>query len=121
MKEKLVEINTLLDLFGSEDIRAVKRFCVQNRIPLFKLGKKVYTLETFLDLFIECELKSFVDVNFANPSEIMAAVKTDDKVRLSKLIVPEPAKDEVAKKQMRPNKKEMGKAAKNLVHKLKVA
>ncbi len=119
MKEKLIEIQALLDLLGFSDMRSVKKFCIQNKIPLFNLGKKVYTLAAFIDLFVENELTLFVSQNYANPSEILEAVKHDDSLKLVKLM--ESKSEERNAVMPRKGKTKMGKAAKDLLTKLKTA
>lgn len=119
MKENLVEIQTLLDLLGLSDVRSVKKFCMENKIPLFKLGKKVYTCAIFLDLHIEQKLTAFVNENYANPSEILAAVKSEDKVQLLSTMESS-SNDEVSVKPKR-SKGQMGQAATKLLDQLKSA
>lgn len=120
MKDKLVEIHSLLELLGFTDIRSVKKFCLQNKIPLFNLGKKVYTIATFLDVYIEAELTVFVNENYTDPAQVMAAVKENDKTALLKLIE-SPQKQTIEKTKIKTNKSEMSKASKNLLNKLKSA
>ena len=119
MKEKLVEIESLLELLGYNDLRSVRRWCIKNKIPLFVVGKRTYTVANFLDLFLEKELKLFVDSNYENPEAVMNAIDNDDKTTLVTLM--EAPTTENVKIKFKKNKSEMGKAAKNLLDKLKSA
>lgn len=119
-KEKLVDIQTLLEWLGYEDVRSVRAWCKKNKIPLFDVGRRTYTIATFIDAYIEAELSVFVNENYANPSQVMTAVKGNDKVELLKLT--ESSQTQVIEKaKMKINKSEMSKASKNLLSKLKSA
>jgi hypothetical protein len=86
MTDKLIDIQELIPLLGDKDIRTIEGWCSKNNLPVIKLGKKKYTVSYFLDHFIENELKTFIDKNFANPDAIMDAVKQDSKAELSELL-----------------------------------
>jgi len=120
MKENLVEIQTLLDLLGFSDIRSARKFCTENKIPLLNLGKRVYTHALFLDLYVEKKITAFVDENYTNPSEILAAVKSEDKDQLLKAMETLSGDDEV-KVKLKVNKSEMSQASKKLLDQLKSA
>lgn len=86
MKDKLIEINEIMDLLGVSDHRTVRKFCKTNKLPLFTLGKKTYTYSLFLNIFLEKELETFLRANYQNPKDIMEAINNDDKIELSQLI-----------------------------------
>ncbi len=102
LNEKLIEIHKLLDLLGYDDVRSVRTWCKTNKVPLFVVGKRTYTVSNFLDLYLEKELKSFVDANYPNPDAVMDALNNDDKITLSNLIEA-PAAEEV-KMEFKKNK-----------------
>ncbi|HXD93315.1 MAG TPA: hypothetical protein VNX01_08885 [Bacteroidia bacterium] len=78
----LIEINELLDLLGYSDLRSVRKFCMENKIPLFNLGKKTYTINNFLDAVIANEFSK----NYSNADKILQAINDDDKAALANLI-----------------------------------
>ena len=86
MKNKLVDISTIYDLLGYSDSRSVEKWCNENKLPIMTIGKKKYTVENFLEIFLEKELKVFINSNFTNPEEILGAVMNDDKVQLIELM-----------------------------------
>lgn len=118
MKNKLVDIESLLELLGYNDLRSVRGWCKKNKIPLFVVGKRTYTVSNFLDMFLETELKLFVDANYANPDAVMDAIQNDDKTTLSTLIAA-PATEEV-KKEFRKNKT-ISKEAQDFLNQVKTA
>lgn len=116
----LVEITKIYELTGFTDLRSVKKWCALKKIPLFQVGKRIYTIATFLEMYIESELEMFVKENYLNPSEVLAAVKDGDKEKLLKSVKPEQLAEEV-KTKFTKNKNKMGKTARNLLEKLKSA
>ena len=50
--DKLVEVNELMELLGYTDIRSIESWCKKNKVPLFYVGKKTYTIKNFVDIFI---------------------------------------------------------------------
>lgn len=86
MNRKLVDILDLLKILGYTDLRSVRRWCCTNKIPLFRVGKKTYTVSNFLDLHLGNKLKLYVSANYSNPEEVMGAVMRDDNDNLNKLI-----------------------------------
>lgn len=50
--DRLVEIEFLFELLGYEDVRAVKKWCSNNGVALFTMGKRTYTLKDYLDKVI---------------------------------------------------------------------
>lgn len=84
--EKLVEINELIDLLGYTDVRSIETWCKKNKIPLFNVGKKTYTIRNFLDLFISQKMEEYVKATYKNADVILKAINEDDKVELSKLV-----------------------------------
>lgn len=113
MFQKLVDIHSLLDILGFTDLRSVKRFCVSNKIPLFNLGKKTYTMSSFIDHLIETELTAFVNSNYDNPSEVLKAVKEGNNV--TPIVSFTSAKTEANKK----SKKPISKASQEFLKKIK--
>lgn len=91
---QLVEINplneldiaTIHDLLGYTDTRSVEKWCKENKLPILTIGKRKYTVENFLEIFLEKELKIFIDANYTNPEEILGAVMNDDKAQLIDLL-----------------------------------
>ncbi len=118
MKEKLVEIESLLELLGYEDLRSVRSWCRKNKVPLFTVGKRTYTIANFLDMFLEKELKLFVDANYADPDAVLDAIQNDDKTTLSNLLEA-PATNEV-KKQFKRNQT-MSQQAEDFLNQIKTA
>lgn len=117
---KLIEINQLLEILGYSDLRSVMTWASKNKVPIINIGKKIYYARNFIDLIIENQINSFVNKNYENPAEVLAAVKANDNEEFSKLIELPPTDAEV-KTKIKNNKSEMGKAAKNLLNKLKSA
>lgn len=112
--EKLIEIHELIDILGYSDIRSVKKFCEQNKIPLMNLGKKTYTISNFLDLLVANELSK----SYSNSEDILNAIASDDKSELARLIEA-PVEESVATSYK--GKKQMGSAAQKLFDKLNAA
>lgn len=117
MKDKLIEINELIELLGYVDERSIETWCRKNKVPLFHVGKKTYTISDFIDRFISQKLEEFVKANYKNSDEILKAVKEDNKEELSRLINA-PA-DKEATKTFR--KKANSKAAEDFLKKIKAA
>ncbi|MDZ4786579.1 MAG: hypothetical protein SGJ02_10945 [bacterium] len=118
MKEKLVDIQTLLEWLGYEDVRSVRVWCKKNKIPLFDVGKRTYTVADFLDIFLEKELKLFVEANYEHPASILEAINNDDKTTFSTL-VEAPVTDKV--KKVFKNNKTMSKQAQDFLSQIKTA
>ena len=76
----------LSPLTGYSDERTIIKWCEKHKIPVIPLGKKVYTVSNFLDLYIESEVKKFVETNFDYPAEIMEAIRDDNKTDLVNLL-----------------------------------
>lgn len=83
MIDNLIEIKEIKELLGMTDNRSVMKWCESNKVPIFDIGRKKYTLNNFLEIFLEKEIKSFVTSTFSNPEEIMNAIRTDDKILLA--------------------------------------
>jgi hypothetical protein len=114
INNKLIEIGELLDILGYSDVRSVRKFCEQNKIPLFNLGKKTYTVTDFLDIVIAKQLGRTYD----NADEILKAISTDNKEELANLIdapLEEKVKTDLKTKNRNSN------AAKKLIDKLNAA
>ncbi len=86
MKNKLMDIQEILNLLGYEDERSVINWCKKNKVPVIKMGKKNYVLSDFIETFIEKELNSFINGNYDNSEEILSSIKNDDKIELTKLL-----------------------------------
>jgi hypothetical protein len=86
MMDKLVEINELIDLLGYTDERSIESWCKKNKVPLFHVGKKTYTIRNFIDLFITQKMEEYVKANYKNAEQILKAINEDDKTELSKLL-----------------------------------
>ncbi len=82
INDKLIEIRELLELLGYSDMRSLRNFCTENKIPLFNLGKKTYTVSNFLDIVIANEFGK----NYSNADEILRAINDDDKDELVRLL-----------------------------------
>ncbi len=117
MMSKLIEIKDLIDLLGYVDERSIETWCKKNKVPLIHIGKKTYTLNSFIDLFINQKLEQFIKANYKNPDEILKAVNNDDKTNLSKLINAPLDKDNSIKFKVKKNSK----AADDFIKKLKAA
>jgi len=112
---KLIEISELKELLGYVDERSIESWCKKNKVPLFHIGKKTYTINNFIDRFISQKLEKFLNANYKNPDEIMKAIKEDDKAELSKLI------DAPLDKKTSIEYKANSKAADDFIKKLKAA
>lgn len=84
MVDKLVEIKELMDLLGYTDERSIESWCKKNKVPLFHVGKRTYTIRNFIDLFISQKMEEYVKANYKNADVILKAINDDDKVELSK-------------------------------------
>jgi hypothetical protein len=82
INDKLIELRDLMEILGYSDMRSVKSFCMENKIPLFNLGKRTYTVSNFLDLVIANEFGK----NYSNGDEILKAINDDDKEELIRLL-----------------------------------
>ncbi len=82
MINKLLKIDEIMELLGYSDARTVENWCMEHKIPLFKLGKVTYTISNFMNLFLENEVKKFIEENFDEPEKIMASIINDDKLDL---------------------------------------
>ena len=115
MVEKLTGIGELADILGYEDERSVVKWCRKNKVPLFHIGKKIYTVKNFLDRFISEKLEQFVKASFKNPEEILKAVSEDDKVEFTRLL------DAPIEKEEKFKKRKNSQAADDFMKKLKAA
>lgn len=115
--DKLTEISELAEILGYTDHRSIETWCKKNKVPLFHIGKKTYTIKNFLDRFISEKLEQFVKASFKNSDEILKAVYEDDKTELSKLLVAPLDK----KQEERFKVRKSSKAADDFMKKLKAA
>ena len=115
--DKLVEINELVDLLGYTDERSIESWCKKNKVPLFHVGKKTYTIRNFIDLFISQKLEEYVKATYKNPDVILKAINEDNKTELSKLLNAPMDKTVSAKFK----KKIDSKQAEDFINKLKAA
>jgi len=81
--DKLVEITEMIDLLGYTDVRSIEAWCKKNKVPLFHVGKKTYTIRNFLDMFISQKLEEYVRATYKNADVILKAINEDDKAELS--------------------------------------
>ncbi len=118
MNNKLVDIATIYDLLGYTDSRSVEKWCKENKLPIMTIGMRKYTIGNFLEIFIEREMKIFIEDNFSDAEDILKAVKNDDKAQLIELMDATYAK-KIAKKFI--EKKKRSSAAETLLNKIKIA
>ena len=116
--DKMLEISELQEMLGYTDERSVRTWCKSHKVPLMGLGKRTYTFEIFLQLFLEDELKGFLKANYKNSDEILNAIHSDDKINLAKLVDAPVTK--ASKKEYR-DKKCKSKAAQGFLINLKSA
>ena len=109
MKDKLLDINELVEILGYDSIRGVKTWCITHNIPIIKLGKRYYILEHFLNMRIQKETKIFIESKFENPNQIMDAIEKDDKIEISKLM--NAPVDQKVKKEYKEEVKKRSKAS----------
>ena len=69
--KNLIELTELMHILGYSDMRTIKKWCIKNKIPLFKVGAKKYTLSNFLNLIIGHQVTDFVKANHENPRELL--------------------------------------------------
>lgn len=117
MANKLVEIGELMDLLGYTDERSIESWCRKNKVPLFHVGKKTYTIKNFIDLFISQKMEEYVKANYKNADVILKAINDDNKTELSQLLNAPLDKSASAKFK----KKTDSKAASDFITKLKAA
>jgi len=117
MVDKLTEIKELAEILGYSDGRSVEKWCKQNKVPLFHIGKKTYTIRNFIDRFISEKLELFVKASYKNSEGILKAIYEDDKAELSKLLDAPLDKKEEEKFKVKKNSK----AADDFMTKLKAA
>lgn len=117
MVDKLVEIRELMELLGYTDERSIESWCKKNKVPLFHVGKKTYTIRNFIDLFISQKMEEYVKANYKNADVILKAINEDDKVELSKQLNAPVDKTSLTKFK----KKTDSKAASDFMTKLKAA
>lgn len=117
MVEKLIEVSELAEILGYSDERSIENWCKKNKVPLFHIGKKTYTIKNFIDRFISQKLEEFVKATYKNSDEVLKAIYEDDKAQLSKLIdAPLDKKAETKYKVKKDSK-----AANDFISKLKAA
>ncbi|MCE9537782.1 MAG: hypothetical protein K8R85_00995 [Bacteroidetes bacterium] len=104
MKEKLLEINSLIDLLGWKDDRTIEDWCTENKVPVIKIGKKKYTVIDFVERFVALEIEKYVVANYDNPDKIMNALKEDNKSVLAELL-DAPVTEKVKNKYIERNSK----------------
>ena len=117
MVNKLVEIKELMDLLGYTDERSIESWCKKNKVPLFHVGKKTYTIRNFIDLFISQKMEEYVKANYKNADVILKAINDDDKVELSKQLNAPIDKTSLTKFKKKADSKE----AADFMNKLKAA
>jgi hypothetical protein len=115
--DKLIEVGELAELLGYTDERSIEKWCKKNTVPLFHIGKKIYTIRNFIDRFISEKLELFVKATYKNSDGILKAIYEDDKGELSKLLDAPLDKKEADKFKVKKNSK----AADDFMTKLKAA
>ena len=105
LSSRLMEIEELYELTGYNELRLVRRWCEKNKIVLFSMGKKTYTIRNCVEMYIENQLREFVTANYSNPEEIMNAVINDDEIK------PVLNKQATIRKVAKPEKKKMSAAS----------
>jgi len=116
MVKKLIEIKELIDLLGYVDERSIEAWCKKNKVPLFYVGKKTYTISNFLDLFISQKLEVFVKANYKDAESVLKAISADDETELVKLV-----NAPMNKESFKYKKKSNSKQADDFLTKLKAA
>jgi hypothetical protein len=117
MINKLIDIKELVAILGYADQRSIEAWCKKNKVPLFHIGKKTYTISDFIDLFITQKLEEYVKATYKNPDEILKAINEDNKVEFSKLVNAPLDKTTLIKFKQKENSK----AADDFMKKLKKA
>jgi hypothetical protein len=117
MINKLVELSELMELLGYTDERSIEGWCKKNKVPLFHIGKKTYTIRNFIDIFISEKMEQYVKANYKNAEVILKAIKDDDSKQLSEQINAAPEKATFTK----VKKKADSKQATDFINKLKAA
>jgi hypothetical protein len=74
---RLVKLADLSDLCGYKDMRSIAQWCAENKIPVLTIGKMKYTIENFLEIFIEKEIKSFMQNNYHNGKQLHQLLKSN--------------------------------------------
>jgi len=77
----IVGIETLFDLLGYNDTRAIMKFCKKNKIPTLKLGKRTYVASAVLDKFIEDSISK--STSALNPYQ--QRVKRNEGIKMSEI------------------------------------
>jgi hypothetical protein len=117
MTDKLMDINEMIDLLGYTDARSIEGWCKKNKIPLFHVGKKTYTIRNFIDLFISQKMEEYVRATYKNADVILKAINEDNKTELSELL--NAPLDQAASAKFKKGKD--SKAASEFINKLKAA
>jgi hypothetical protein len=118
IQDKLIEMKELMEILGYADDRTVTKWCKAHNVPIFGVGSRKYTISSFLEIFLETELTKFLCAKFENPEEVLSAIKSDDKVELSKLTGAPVSKEVKIRYQV---KKTKSKEAEAFLNKLKSA
>ena len=118
MKNKLMKLSELGDLLEYSDQRSILRWCKQNQILIFHVGKARYVASEMIDKYFENKLKGFANRHYDEPNQIMDAYHADDKLGLSESM--EAPMTSRVKKQYRV-KKERSKSAQEFLNQLKQA
>jgi hypothetical protein len=114
--DKLIEINELIELLGYVDERSITSWCKKNKVPLIHIGKKTYTVNNFIDMFISQKLEAYVNSTYKDPDSILKAIREDNKEELTKLVNAPLEKKALTKKIMLNSK-----AADDFLRQLKAA
>jgi L-2-hydroxyglutarate oxidase LhgO len=118
IQDKLIEIKELMEILGYTDERTVVKWCKAHNVPLFGVGSRKYSISNFLEIFLENELRKFLQAKFKNPEEVLSAIKSDEKFEMAKLA------DSLSRKEVKSRfqvKQTKSKEAEAFLNKLKVA
>jgi hypothetical protein len=86
MLNRLMKLDEIMELLGYTDSRSVESWCKERKIPLFGLGKEVYTISNFMEVFLESEVRKFVYANYDEPEKIIDSILNDDKIELAERV-----------------------------------
>ena len=117
MIDKLINLDEVGNILGFSDHRSTKKWCNKNNIQVLRAGKKSYVLSAMLDYYFEKETEKFFNSKFPNPTEIMDALRYNNRSELVDLINA-PATEKVKKDYI---KKEHSAQSKKFLERIKAA
>ena len=83
LTDRLIDIDEMREILGYDDNRSVRTWCDKKTIPIFNLGKRMYTLRNFLEVHLENTIQKFAEDNYENSNEIMDAIKNDEVIKIN--------------------------------------